>query len=205
MLRHPSRRPATAAPADSPRRRFGALLTALALTMTALVAGVATGPAPVGASTAGDDLTGRLNAERTSRGIPALTPRSDLVDVAQRWAATMARQAVLKRGRPGVGGRGLPPPARQQLVEHVHEHFQRYVRRDPGRLPRPALLRQHRRGREAGAAQAARRRLGLLRPGHEVRSRPLPAPARLAGQWRGRSSDLEQPLLIATAQLKRPE
>ena len=96
MLRLPSRRLASAAPADSrPRRRFGALLAALALTTTALVAGVATGAAPVGASTAGDDLTGRLNAERTSRGIPALTPRPDLVEVAQHWAETMARQAVL--------------------------------------------------------------------------------------------------------------
>ena len=57
---------------------------------------MATGAAPVGASTAGDDLTGRLNAERTSRGITALTPRADLVDGAQRWGETMASQAVLK-------------------------------------------------------------------------------------------------------------
>ena len=97
MLRHLSRRPTSATPSDvRPRHRLAALLTALALTTTALVFGAATGAAPVAASTAGDDLTSRLNAERTSRGVPALTPRADLVDVAQRWAETMAGQAVLK-------------------------------------------------------------------------------------------------------------
>jgi hypothetical protein len=37
-----------------------------------------------------------LNGERTSQGLPALSPRDDLVAVARSWAVTMASEAVLR-------------------------------------------------------------------------------------------------------------
>ena len=81
-------------PARVPRRTVAALLTALAVVLTALVTGAATA-APAGATSVEDAFTSRLNQERSSRGIPRLTPRAALVDVARAQARRMAGRSTL--------------------------------------------------------------------------------------------------------------
>ena len=83
---------------ESPDGRAGraaaALLTALVVVLASLVsATVAAGPA--GASSVEDAFTGKLNHERSSRGIPTLTTRSALVEVARAQARRMARSSRL--------------------------------------------------------------------------------------------------------------
>lgn len=76
------------------RRRATALLAALALVLAIFVSGAATAR-PAGAGTVEDTFTGKLNQARTSRGIPALTPRSHLVSIARAQAGRMADQSRL--------------------------------------------------------------------------------------------------------------
>jgi uncharacterized protein YkwD len=75
-------------------RTVAALLTALAVVLTALVTGAATA-APAGATSVEDVFTSKLNHERSSRGIPRLTPRAALVDVARAQARRMAGRSTL--------------------------------------------------------------------------------------------------------------
>jgi uncharacterized protein YkwD len=77
-----------------PSRTVAALLTALAVVLTALVTGAATA-APAGATSVEDVFTSKLNQERTSRGIPRLTTRAGLVDVARAQARRMASRNTL--------------------------------------------------------------------------------------------------------------
>lgn len=70
-------------------RRLAAALTAVALVVAALLTGAVTAR-PAGANTAEDAFTGMLNGERTARGVPALSTRSDLVAAARGQAARMA-------------------------------------------------------------------------------------------------------------------
>lgn len=78
-------------PERSPRRTIGALVTALAVVLTALVTGAAAA-APAGATSVEDVFTAKLNHARTSRGLPRLTPRASLVEVAREQARRMASQ-----------------------------------------------------------------------------------------------------------------
>jgi uncharacterized protein YkwD len=83
--------------AGSPRvpgRLVAAVLTVLAVVLTALVTGAATA-APAGATSVEDVFTTKLNQERTSRGIPRLTPRAALVEVARAQARRMAARNTL--------------------------------------------------------------------------------------------------------------
>ncbi|MEO7979432.1 MAG: CAP domain-containing protein [Sporichthyaceae bacterium] len=80
--------------ARAPRRTVAAFLTALAVVVTALVTGAATA-APAGASSVEDVFTTRLNHERATRGIPRLTPRAALVEVARAQARRMAGRTSL--------------------------------------------------------------------------------------------------------------
>ncbi len=77
-----------------PRRTVAALLTVLAVVLTALVTGAATA-APAGATSVEDVFTTQLNQERSSRGVPRLTPRAALVDVARAQARRMAGRNTL--------------------------------------------------------------------------------------------------------------
>jgi uncharacterized protein YkwD len=87
-----SREPAVeTAPVHAPRRLVAALLTTLALVLTALVTGAAAaGPASAAAVSVEDSFTAKLNQARTSRGIPRLSTRSSLVQVAREQARRMA-------------------------------------------------------------------------------------------------------------------
>lgn len=91
MDHSPSRDTACQAAQSGTRRIAAALLTTLALVLTALVTGAATA-APAGATTVEDVFTHKLNHERAARGIPRLTVRSSLVWVARAQAARMASQ-----------------------------------------------------------------------------------------------------------------
>jgi uncharacterized protein YkwD len=77
-----------------PSHRALAAITACLLVLAALVTGALTAP-PAGATTVEDSFTSALNAERTSRDIPALTIHSSLVDVARAQAQRMADSNVL--------------------------------------------------------------------------------------------------------------
>ena len=77
-----------------PAHRALAAITASLLVLVALVTGAITAH-PAGATTVEDSFTSRLNAERTSRDIPALTVRAALVDVARGQAQRMANANVL--------------------------------------------------------------------------------------------------------------
>jgi uncharacterized protein YkwD len=77
-----------------PRRTVAALLTALAVVLTSLATGAATA-APAGATSVEDVFTTKLNQERSSRGLPRLTPRAALVDVARAQARRMAGRSTL--------------------------------------------------------------------------------------------------------------
>jgi hypothetical protein len=68
----------------------GVVVTALAATLLAATAGSA------GASAGQEaDFVRKINAERTSRGLSALTVRSDLVAVARRHSARMAAKGTI--------------------------------------------------------------------------------------------------------------
>jgi uncharacterized protein YkwD len=84
----------TATSAFDARPRLGAALTALALVLAALVTGAATA-GPAAASTVESTFTGQLNQERSSRGVPRLATRSDLVAVARAQAGRMASRDLL--------------------------------------------------------------------------------------------------------------
>jgi uncharacterized protein YkwD len=77
-----------------PAHRALAAITASLLVLVALVTGAVTAH-PAGATTVEDSFTARLNAERTSRDIPALTVRASLVNVARAQAQRMATANVL--------------------------------------------------------------------------------------------------------------
>ena len=75
----------------APRRVVAALLTTLALVLTALVTGAAAAaPASAAATSVEDQFTAKLNNARASRGVPRLTTRSSLVQVAREQARRMA-------------------------------------------------------------------------------------------------------------------
>lgn len=78
-------------PARARRRAAAALLTVLAVLLTALVSGAATA-APAGATSVEDVFTTGINKARAARGIPRLTPRAALVRVAREQARRMASQ-----------------------------------------------------------------------------------------------------------------
>jgi uncharacterized protein YkwD len=83
--------PVTATLSFDAQRRLAAALTALLLTLAALVTGAATArPAAAATSTAEGSFTSMLNQERTSRGVARLATRSALVAVARTQAARMA-------------------------------------------------------------------------------------------------------------------
>ena len=85
---------ARAVPMAPALSRTSALLTALALTLSVLVAGVVAAP-PASASNVEDNFTAALNQARAARGIAKLTSRPRLVSVARSWAAAMANQSKL--------------------------------------------------------------------------------------------------------------
>jgi len=64
--------------------------TAPLVIVAVMLAAIATPLAARASSSQEEDFVSRINAERTSRGIPAVSPRSDLTDVARRWSGTMA-------------------------------------------------------------------------------------------------------------------
>jgi uncharacterized protein YkwD len=74
-------------------RAMAAAIAAL-LVLAALVTGALTAQ-PAGAGTVEDAFTAKLNAARTSRDIPRLAVRADLVSVARAQARRMAAQDVL--------------------------------------------------------------------------------------------------------------
>lgn len=94
MDQTPSRETAYEAGPTRARRSAAALLTTLALVLTALITGAVTA-APAGATTVEDVFTHKLNQERVSRGLPRLAVRSSLVWVARAQAARMASQSRL--------------------------------------------------------------------------------------------------------------
>lgn len=70
--------------------------------LAVLLAGVP--PASASADTGAEsDLVGRINAERTSRGLPALQVRGDLREVARRQAVRMADRGQMSHN-PNLGG-----------------------------------------------------------------------------------------------------
>jgi uncharacterized protein YkwD len=77
-----------------PANRALAAITAMLLVLTALVTGAITAR-PAGATTVEDSFTTRLNAERTSRDVPALVVHAGLVNVARAQARRMADANVL--------------------------------------------------------------------------------------------------------------
>ena len=82
----------------APRRVVAAVLTTLALVLTALVTGAAAAApasAVVDTTSVEDQFTAKLNYARSSRGIPRLTTRSALVQVAREQARRMAGQSRL--------------------------------------------------------------------------------------------------------------
>jgi uncharacterized protein YkwD len=81
-------------PHPQPARRALAAVTASLLVLVALVTGAVTA-GPAGATTNEDSFTTKLNHERTSRDIPALTVRTALVRVARAQANRMATANVL--------------------------------------------------------------------------------------------------------------
>ena len=83
---------ALAAPTVS--RSAAALLTALALVITGFVTGAVVAR-PAQATSVEDVFTAKLNQARAARGIPRLTTRAALVEVARDWARTMAGQSRL--------------------------------------------------------------------------------------------------------------
>lgn len=85
---------ATTGSSRSRGRVAGALLTALAVVLTALVTG-AVSASPASATSVEDVFTTKLNFERSSRGIPQLTVRAALVDVARAQARRMAASNTL--------------------------------------------------------------------------------------------------------------
>ncbi len=74
--------------------RLALALTTLALVLAALVSGTATAQ-PAGATTTEDGVTSRLNGARTAHGLPALTTRGDLTEVARAQAGRMADSRTL--------------------------------------------------------------------------------------------------------------
>jgi uncharacterized protein YkwD len=76
------------------RRLVAALLTVLALVLTALVTGAAAA-GPAAANSVEDSFTAKLNGARSARGIPRLTTRGSLVEVAREQARRMAGQSRL--------------------------------------------------------------------------------------------------------------
>jgi uncharacterized protein YkwD len=83
----------------SPALTRVAVIAALCLSSTG-VGALATVPAHAASSDAFSYLS-RLNAERKAHGLPALTMRSDLNAVAQRWAGHMASAGALSHN-PGL-------------------------------------------------------------------------------------------------------
>lgn len=76
-----------------PARTLVSLVVALATVLGAFLVGAS---APVAADASDEaTFTGRLNQERTSRGLPALTVRADLVEVARAQARRMAADGTL--------------------------------------------------------------------------------------------------------------
>jgi uncharacterized protein YkwD len=86
-----SRAPAVeTAPDHTPRRLVAALLTTLALVLSALVTGAAAASPASAANSLEASFTAKLNGARASRGIPRLATRSALVQVARAQARRMA-------------------------------------------------------------------------------------------------------------------
>lgn len=85
---------ATTGSSRSRGRVAGAVLTVLAVVLTALVTG-AVSASPASATSVEDVFTTKLNFERTSRGLPPLTVRAALVDVARAQARRMAASNTL--------------------------------------------------------------------------------------------------------------
>jgi uncharacterized protein YkwD len=83
----------TALPAQLAHRAMAAVIASM-LVLAALVTGAVTAQ-PAGASTVEDTFTAKLNAARSSRGIPRLTVRADLVAVARAQAQRMATKSLL--------------------------------------------------------------------------------------------------------------
>jgi uncharacterized protein YkwD len=83
----------TAVPVQLAHRAMAAIIASL-LVLAALVTGAVTAQ-PAGATTVEDAFTAKLNAARTSRDIPRLTVRADLVSVARAQANRMANKALL--------------------------------------------------------------------------------------------------------------
>ena len=63
---------------------------ARAIAMTATLIVVLAGLGAVASSSEEDSFVSRINAERTSRGLSAVSVRSDLGDVARNWSSQMA-------------------------------------------------------------------------------------------------------------------
>lgn len=74
--------------------RLALALTTLALVLAALVTGAVTAQ-PAGATSTEDGVTSRLNGARTAHGLPALTTRGDLTEVARAQAGRMAESWTL--------------------------------------------------------------------------------------------------------------
>jgi uncharacterized protein YkwD len=69
---------------------------ALAVAATSLVAVVLAGFGAVASTSSSEDsFVSRINAERTSRGLRAVTVASDLVSVARSWSAQMASDGAI--------------------------------------------------------------------------------------------------------------
>jgi uncharacterized protein YkwD len=85
-------------PARAAREQVRRALTAVPALLVAaalLVAGAALAAPAARADSVEDQFTVLLNEERTGQGLPALSPRDDLVAVARSWALTMASGATL--------------------------------------------------------------------------------------------------------------
>jgi Cysteine-rich secretory protein family len=78
------------------RRGLGAIVA----TVTAAIA--LAGFAAAASSSQESDFVSRINAERTSRGLGAVSVSSDLVDVARRWSAKMAASGSISHD-PNIG------------------------------------------------------------------------------------------------------
>ena len=92
----PIRTALTRFPRPSPTglNRLALAVTTLALVLAALVTGAVTAQ-PAGATSTEDGVTSRLNGARTAHGLPALTTRGDLTEVARAQAGRMAESWTL--------------------------------------------------------------------------------------------------------------
>lgn len=81
-------------PSPAPGRAVAALLTVLGLVLAGLVTGAATA-GPAAANTAEATVTAKLNAARTSRGLPRLRVNASLVAIARAQAHRMASTRTL--------------------------------------------------------------------------------------------------------------